>query len=105
MAAKTKMCAGCLNKITNKDFVTCSLCKDIYDTDCANISYQRLTVMEKDKKEKWICPGCRNKERKGDNTNTPIQSRSGTRERGESSQESSSPNNVHITHRKKTSIT
>ncbi|CAK1591161.1 unnamed protein product [Parnassius mnemosyne] len=101
MASKTKLCAGCLNKITNKDFVTCSLCKDIYDTVCANISHQRLMLLEKDKKEKWICPGCRNKERKGDNLNTPIQSRTGPRDRGDSSQEISTPNSDYITQRKK----
>ncbi|CAG4962718.1 unnamed protein product [Parnassius apollo] len=101
MASNTKLCAGCLNKITNKDFVTCSLCKDIYDTVCANISHQRLMLLEKDKKEKWICPGCRNKERKGGNSNTPIQSRTGPRDCGDSSQEISTPNNDYITQRKK----
>ncbi|CAK1599438.1 unnamed protein product [Parnassius mnemosyne] len=105
MASKRKLCAGCLNKITNKDFVTCSLCKDIYkDTVCANISQKRLLVLEKDKKVKWICPGCRNKERKGDNLNTPIQSRPGPRDRGDSSQEISTPNNDYVTQRKKSQL-
>ncbi|CAG4948400.1 unnamed protein product [Parnassius apollo] len=101
MASNTKLCAGCLNKITNKDFVTCSLCKDIYDTVCANISHQRLMMLEKDKKEKWICPGCRNKERKSGNSNTPIQSRTDPRDCGDSLQEISTPNSDYITQRKK----
>ncbi|CAK1589304.1 unnamed protein product [Parnassius mnemosyne] len=81
---------------------------EIYKIDdkifCANISHQRLMLLEKDKKEKWICSGCRNKERKGDNLNTPIQSRTGPRDRGDSSQEISTPNSDYITQRKKSQL-
>lgn len=101
MSSKSKQCSGCLTKINNKDCMTCSLCKDIYDLNCANISTQRFNTFDKDKKEKWVCPGCRNKERKRDNTNTPVHSRSGTQDMSDTRENLSSPDVDNITQRKK----
>ncbi|XP_046967824.1 uncharacterized protein LOC124535603 [Vanessa cardui] len=72
MNPKTKSCAGCLKRITNGNHLSCYLCSDTYDLDCANINFQLFTTMSKDRKDKWTCPKCHNKKKKSDNTNTPI---------------------------------
>lgn len=66
-------CSGCLKIIPNREFLTCSLCDDKYDLDCANVSIQRfLNTMTPDHKNSWKCASCRCKMPKTDNTNTPI---------------------------------
>jgi hypothetical protein len=66
-------CAGCLQKILNREFLICSICNNYYDLECANISTQRFyNTLNKEHREKWKCPLCKNKLPKKDNTNTPI---------------------------------
>lgn len=105
MNPKTKSCSGCLQKISNGRYLSCSICDEAYDLDCANINSHQFSVMSKDKKGKWICPSCHNKKNKSDNTNTPVVS---TLARGCYRRDpSSSPEDAgsiiidHVTHRKK----
>ncbi|CAH0404366.1 unnamed protein product [Chilo suppressalis] len=66
-------CAGCLQNITNRQYLTCSQCKDKYDLQCANVSIQRFfNTMSAEHKAVWRCDRCRLKEPKKDNSNTPI---------------------------------
>lgn len=75
MSPKPKQCAGCLHRLSDKNIMSCCLCKDNYDLACACITRQRFNAMDKEAKSSWSCPGCRSKVKKGDNTNTPVQLR------------------------------
>lgn len=66
-------CAGCLKKIPNKEFLTCSHCNKIYDLDCANVSLQRfLNTLDKDHRKIWKCQYCICNMPKNGNLNTPV---------------------------------
>lgn len=72
-------CAGCLQKIPNREYLACCLCKDKYDLLCANVSIQRfLNTMTVEHKAVWKCDKCRSKAPKIDNTNTPIREQQNT---------------------------
>lgn len=54
MAAKK--CAGCLQIIPDRLFLSCYLCKDTYDLTCANVSEKRFfNTMTKEHKKSWSC--------------------------------------------------
>lgn len=66
-------CAGCHQLIPDRRFLTCHICSQHYDLDCANVSEKRFyNTMSVDQKEKWKCPLCKSKAPKIDNKNTPI---------------------------------
>jgi hypothetical protein len=66
-------CAGCPQLISSREYLTCYLCKDIYDLECANVSIQRfLNTMTPEHKKSWKCQNCKMKEPRKDNSNTPI---------------------------------
>lgn len=66
-------CSGCLTKIPDRYFLSCTSCKNKYDLECANVPIQRFcNTMTKEHKQTWVCQTCRCKKRKKDNTNTPI---------------------------------
>lgn len=66
-------CSGCLKKITDRCFLTCTSCKHQYDLECANVSTQRFyNTMTPEHKQSWICQTCRCKVPKKDNLNSPI---------------------------------
>lgn len=68
-----KVCAGCRQNITNREFLICSLCKETYDLQCSQVSEKRFyNTMTTEHRESWKCPACVCNRRKGDNTNTPI---------------------------------
>ncbi|CAH2089930.1 unnamed protein product [Euphydryas editha] len=104
MNSKTRSCSGCLQKISNGNYLSCSLCNEAYDLDCANINTHQFAVMSKDKKGKWVCPGCNSKKNKSDNTNTPVVSTMGQKRNRRdlsSSPEDAGSQVDHITQRKK----
>lgn len=69
-------CSGCLKKIPDKCFLTCTSCKNQYDLECANVSPQRFyNTITREHKQSWICQACRCKMPKKDNTNTPVRQR------------------------------
>lgn len=65
-------CAGCSKKITGREFLTCSLCNGVYDIECVNYSNKLFSIMDKEKKDRWQCPACKRKQKKMDNSNTPV---------------------------------
>ncbi|XP_063370262.1 uncharacterized protein LOC134658506 [Cydia amplana] len=72
-------CAGCLEIIPNREYLTCMLCSCKYDLKCASISFERFksfySTPESEHRKAWKCPSCRCKEPKGDNSNTPVRLR------------------------------
>ncbi|CAH1640487.1 unnamed protein product [Spodoptera littoralis] len=67
------LCAGCLQKIAKtQQFLSCPLCHENYDLECANITPQKFKLMSKAQKTLWNCQSCRCKTPKSDNINTPI---------------------------------
>ncbi|XP_052752645.1 uncharacterized protein LOC128201152 [Galleria mellonella] len=102
MASKKISCAGCLNIIMGKLYLKCHTCRDIYDLSCANVSEKRFNNnMTKEHKQAWVCPACRNKQPKGDNTNTPI--RQGNLGNLNKSSDSEDSQSSYVTQRKKQS--
>lgn len=66
-------CAGCKNIIPkSRNNLQCTNCKFVYDLLCANVSEKKFGVMTKEHKQSWTCHGCRSKQPKCDNSNTPI---------------------------------
>lgn len=67
------VCSGCRNEIIDRRFLTCSICQENYDLECANVTEKRFyNTMSKEHKKSWKCDYCRSNEPKTDNTNTPI---------------------------------
>lgn len=66
------LCAGCRNKISNKEYLNCTLCNLKYDLQCASISKKRFSAMNNDIKNKWKCQGCRVKQFKNACNNNPL---------------------------------
>lgn len=69
-----KECAGCRQLITDRYiFLTCCLCNQAYDLECANVSQQRfMNTMTTEHKSRWRCPLCLSKVAKTNNSNTPV---------------------------------
>lgn len=76
-------CSACSNEIVTAEHIKCVTCSLRYHFDCVNnsgIQYKELTT---EFKNNWVCPSCRAKQPKGDNTNTPVrQSSSSTQSSG-----------------------
>lgn len=67
------ICAGCLQKLPKREFLTCSICKSSYDLDCANVPIGRFNnTTRAEHKRTWKCQTCRCAMPKSDNTNTPV---------------------------------
>lgn len=74
-AVKTKKCAGCSLELLTSEQLKCSTCSLIYHFDCINtLSKKKFKDISPDYKTNWVCPTCRSKLPKGDNSNTPIRS-------------------------------
>lgn len=72
MSAKM-ICGGCRAIIKDRRYLFCSVCKENYDLECANVSESRFyNTMSKEHKKEWRCIVCKSKEPKKDNTNTPV---------------------------------
>lgn len=65
-------CTGCCQQIHNNERLKCSLCKKIYDLQCANVVVENFNIMTMNLKNIWKCQECKCKMPKTDNTNTPI---------------------------------
>lgn len=71
--ANSSVCAGCLNKLNDAKFMTCSRCKAKYHNSCLNFTTENYNAMSNELKSKWVCSLCYSKDRLGgDNTNTPV---------------------------------
>lgn len=70
---KKNKCAACLNEICDRRFLECAKCLDTFDLECVNVSEKRFyNTMTAEYKKSWICPQCKSKQPKLDNTNTPV---------------------------------
>jgi hypothetical protein len=38
-------CIDCKKSITNREFIRCAICKNIYDLNCANVASKRFELM------------------------------------------------------------
>ncbi|KAJ2937263.1 hypothetical protein O0L34_g19365 [Tuta absoluta] len=66
-------CAGCKRKIETRHYLTCAICDQNYDLECANVGEKRFfNVMDAERKAKWVCPECLYSMPKTDNVNTPV---------------------------------
>lgn len=79
MASKSRLavantCAGCLSAIMEgRQFLRCSLCKAVYDLQCANISEKHFSdSMTKEIRDVWKCQLCVCCQPRKDNSNTPV---------------------------------
>lgn len=72
MEPTPNVCAGCLLPRKGKETLKCTICKSIYDLDCANIPFKKFQLMGKDNRQCWKCPKCRSVEPKVGNINTPV---------------------------------
>lgn len=69
-------CAGCLQNLPRREFLTCMYCSNSYDLECANISSKRFyNTMTLEHKTSWKCQACRCNTPKAGNADTPIHSR------------------------------
>lgn len=68
-----KKCAACKHIIKDRRYLSCVLCSDEYDIECVNVPECRFyNTMTVEHKKKWVCPQCKSKQAKLDNTNTPV---------------------------------
>lgn len=76
-----RVCAGCRQEIPSKTFLTCCLCQESYDLDCANRTEAFFyNVMTVETRKTWKCLLCHSKVPKVDNSNTPIRHQHGDEE-------------------------
>ncbi|KAG6451051.1 hypothetical protein O3G_MSEX006927 [Manduca sexta] len=67
------VCSKCKQKLPVKEHLECSICKNSYDLECANISkYYFNRTMSTKNKNTWRCPACQCKVPKKGNIDTPI---------------------------------
>lgn len=67
-------CAGCIGDVEEDEAMHCMSCYDFYHYDCLNIPKKTFRSFSVAHKSKWVCPTCRSKEPKTNNTNTPVRS-------------------------------
>ncbi|CAG9796323.1 unnamed protein product [Diatraea saccharalis] len=87
MAPGKLKCAGCLQVITDRQYLRCCVCSQYYDIICANVSEQRFrNTLTGQHRLNWKCDACKNMEPKVDNSNTPLREHDDkvTRRRGAS---------------------
>lgn len=65
-------CEACGKDVVSRDTMSCSSCTLKYHHQCLNVSAENFKKYSREYKASWKCPTCRPKDRKGDNTNTPI---------------------------------
>ncbi|KAL0809347.1 hypothetical protein ABMA28_011554 [Loxostege sticticalis] len=75
---ESKNCGGCLQVLDHSRHLTCSLCGQHYDIQCAGVSEQCfLSTLTGDRGAVWRCPSCRSREPKANNSETPVRSGEG----------------------------
>lgn len=84
----TKKCAGCARDLLTTEQLKCNTCSLKYHYDCLNFTNKKFKDISQDYKNSWVCPSCRSKLPKSDNSNTPIR---GT---GSTTDECSSVSNI-----------
>lgn len=67
-----KTCAACSVTALQNDYLECIRCVEAYHYLCLNYSAEEVSCMDNDAKTNWMCPNCRSKQPKGDNSNTLV---------------------------------
>lgn len=75
---KVKKCAACLNDLLTPEQLKCVTCGLRYHFDCINAPSKKFKELTSDFKSEWMCPSCRLKQPRGDNTNTPVRGSAST---------------------------
>ncbi|XP_059047354.1 uncharacterized protein LOC131842804 [Achroia grisella] len=53
-------CSSCHHKLPNREHLVCTICNNIYDLECANVSVQHFyNTMTLSHKKKWKCKKCK----------------------------------------------
>ncbi|CAG5034358.1 unnamed protein product [Parnassius apollo] len=65
-------CAACCSTIDDYDFLECCTCLRFYHGQCVGVSPTEFERLSSDTKMSWICPECRSKKPRSDNSNTPV---------------------------------
>lgn len=69
-------CAGCKMDILGNVFLSCKICTQTYDLDCANVTQKQFQDMSVVSKKDFECPACQCRKPKFGNINTPVGSKS-----------------------------
>lgn len=72
--AVNKKCAGCALELVTSEQLKCNTCNLRYHFDCINTTKRKFKEISQEFKSTWVCPACRSKIPKGDNSNTPVRS-------------------------------
>lgn len=65
-------CAGCSLNVITPEKLGCANCGLEYHFDCVNTGAKKFIEVTKEQRTSWICPTCRIKHPRGDNTDTPV---------------------------------
>lgn len=63
-------CAACKEKLIGDDYMNCKRCAESYHYLCLNLSPAEVLSIESEARQNWMCPNCRNKQPKGDNSSS-----------------------------------
>ncbi|CAG4959402.1 unnamed protein product [Parnassius apollo] len=77
MSTKTlrnKKCGACSEELITQEQLKCITCSLKYHYDCINTSSKKYKELSTDFKNNWVCPTCRAKQAKCDNSDTPVRS-------------------------------
>lgn len=106
MAPNYGKCAGCLNILQKREFLTCAACKKNFDINCAKVSPKRFHSFYSagsDRKNNWHCsPECTNKGSQSVSTTNMLNSKTSKRD---SSIELTTPASSDNTNSEKSNIT
>ncbi|CAG4947183.1 unnamed protein product [Parnassius apollo] len=65
-------CSACHTKIKDSECMQCCVCVAYYHCICVAISPAQLKNLSTEVKADWLCPECKNKKPRSDNSNTPV---------------------------------
>ncbi|CAG5043343.1 unnamed protein product [Parnassius apollo] len=65
-------CAAHHSTIDDYDFLECCTCLRFYNGQCVGVSPTEFERLSSDTKMSCICPECRSKKPRSDNSNTPV---------------------------------
>ncbi|KAL4703566.1 hypothetical protein ACJJTC_001586 [Scirpophaga incertulas] len=67
-------CAACQSSIDDRNFLKCCTCSSFYHNLCVSVPLADLRNLSSEAGSTWVCPECRNKVPRSDNSNTPVRS-------------------------------
>lgn len=67
-----KKCAACNDTALDNDFLECMRCAEVYHFLCLNYSAEDIQGIGDDTRINWLCPNCKNKQPKGDNSDVSV---------------------------------